>query len=314
MKTLKPKKLLPGDLIGIISPASSPDDMSRINKGVTYLEKLGYKVEVAPNAQNERGYLAGTDAERLSDLHYMFGNKEVKAIFCVRGGYGSGRLLDKIDYNLVKKNPKIFVGYSDITSLQMAFLKKIGLVTFAGPMLAVDFFKDEVNTFTEEKFWQIVTSTKKIGKLVNPKEEKFFTLSNGRGEGKLIGGNLALFISLMGTSYLPIVKDSMLLIEDIGEPPYRIDRMLNQLRLAGIFKQISGLILGRFVDCYESDTEKKSLTLNEVIADYLSNLKIPVMYNIKHGHIAENLTIPFGLNCKINTTKSFIEIPESAVI
>ena len=314
MKVIKPKRLRKGDLIGVISPASSPNELERIEKGVKYLEGLGYKVAVGKNVGKVHGYLAGTDEERLDDLHSMFGNKDIKAIFNVRGGYGSGRLLDKINYGLIKRNPKIFVGYSDITALQMAFLKKTGLITFAGPMVAVDFASDNVDPFTEENFWKIITSSKKIGKINNPNNEKFYTLSKGRGEGSLIGGNLALLISLMGTDYQPNFSNSVLLLEDIGEDPYRIDRMFYQLKYAKVFSKIKGIILGRFVDCYIKDKTQSSLTLNDVISDYLEELKIPVLYNVKHGHIKENLTIPWGLKTKINTTRCFIEITESAVI
>ncbi|MCK5455650.1 MAG: LD-carboxypeptidase [Melioribacteraceae bacterium] len=313
MKVIKPKRLRKGDLIGVISPASSPNELERIEKGVKYLEGLGYKVVVGKNVGKVHGYLAGTDEERLDDLHSMFSNKDVKAIFNVRGGYGSGRLLDKINYGLIKRNPKIFVGYSDITALQMAFLKKTGLITFAGPMVAVDFASDNVDPFTEENFWKIITSSKKIGKINNPNNEKFYTLSKGRGEGSLIGGNLALLISLMGTDYQPNFSNSVLLLEDIGEDPYRIDRMFYQLKYAKVFSKIKGVILGRFVDCYIKDKTQSSLTLNDVISDYLEELKIPVLYNVKHGHIKENLTIPWGLKTKINTSRCFIEITESAV-
>ncbi len=314
MKVIKPKKLRKGDLIGVISPASSPNELENIEKGVKYLEGLGYKVEVGKNVGKVHGYLAGTDEERLEDLHSMFSNKDVKAIFNVRGGYGSGRLLDKINYGLIKRNPKIFVGYSDITALQMAFLKKTGLVTFAGPMVAVDFSSDDVDPFTEENFWKIISSSKKIGKINNPNSEKFYTLTKGRGEGNLLGGNLALLISLMGTDYQPNFNDSILLLEDIGEDPYRIDRMFYQLKYAKVFSKIKGVILGRFVDCYIKNKEQPSLTLNDVISDYLEELKIPVIYNVKHGHIKENLTIPWGLKTKINTSRCFIEITESAVV
>lgn len=313
MKLLKPKKLVNGDLIGIISPASSPDELSKIEKGVRYFEKLGYRVKVGKNVGSQRGYLAGSDEQRLEDLHEMFGDKEVKAIFCVRGGYGSGRLLDKIDYSLIKKNPKIFVGYSDITSLQMAFLKKCGLVTFAGPMVAVD-FHSKVDPFAEENFWNILTNSRIIGKINNPENESFYILSKGRGEGKLVGGNLATLVSLLGSPYLSNFKDSILLLEEVGESPYKIDRMFNHLKLNNVFNDVNGIILGRFVDCYEEDQLKKTLTLNEVIGDYFAQLNIPVFYNVKHGHIPENLTLPYGINCKINTSYGFIEFTESAVI
>lgn len=313
MKTIKPKKLVNGDVIGIISPASSPANLEKIEQGVNYLEKLGYRVEIGENVGKEHGYLAGTDEERLSDFHSMFKNKDVKAIFSVRGGYGSGRLLDKIDYNLVKKNPKIFVGYSDITAMQMAIFKKTGLVTFAGPMLATD-FSGKVNEYAEENFWNVLTHSKKIGKLHNPRDEKFYVLNAGRGEGQILGGNLAVLNSLLGTEYMPSFKDSILLIEDIGEVPYRVDRLLNQLKLAKVLNQVNGVILGRFVDCYEKDKSIETIKLNEVIEHYLTEIKVPVLYSFSHGHIEENLTIPFGINCKINASKCFIELTESAVI
>lgn len=312
MGIVKPKRLRPGETIGIISPASSPDDLIRINNGVQYLEKLGYRVEVGKNVGLQTGYLAGSDQERLNDLHNMFRNKNVKAIFTVRGGYGSGRLLDKIDYKLIKNNPKIFVGYSDINALQMAFLVKTGLVTFAGPMVAVD-FHEEVSNFTEEVFWRTITSEKKIGKLKNPKNEKFYLLNKGKAQGRILGGNLSMLSSLMGTEYLPKLNGAILLLEDVNEAPYRIDRMLNQFRLAKVFKQISGIILGHFVDCCEADPNKRTFSLNEVIIDYFQNLKLPVLYNVKHGHIKDNITIPYGTKCVLNASRGYIEIMENAV-
>lgn len=313
MSLIKPKKLNKGDLIGIISPASSPDDLSRIEKGVLYLESLGYRVEVGKNVGKYYGYLAGTDEERLEDLHSMFQNKNVKAIFCVRGGYGSGRILDKINYNLIKKNPKIFVGYSDINALQLAFYTKIGLVSFIGPMLAVDFY-DEISPFTEEHFWKIITSDKKIGKISNPNSEKFFTLNKGKASGKIVGSNLTLITSLLGTEFFPKLNDSILLLEDIHEEPYRIDRMLNQLRLAKVFKQVKGIVLGNFIECIPKDPETRSFTLNEIIIDYFQNkCKLPLIYNVNHGHIKHNITIPIGLKCNLNATKGTLEIIENAV-
>ena len=312
MKALKPKKLESGDVIGIVSPASSPDKLEKIENGVKYLEKLGYRVEIGKNVGKVHGYLAGSDDDRLSDLHEMFKNKNVKAIFSIRGGYGAGRLLDKLDFNLIKKNPKIFVGYSDITSLQLAILKKTGLISFAGPMLATDFSGD-VNEFAEENFWKVITSSKKIGKLHNPRDEKFYAISSGRGEGPILGGNLAVLSSLMGTEYLPNFKNSILMLEDIGESPYRIDRLLNQFKLAKVLDTVNGIILGRFVDCYEKDKSKDTIKLNEVIEHYFSNLKIPVLYSFSHGHIKENITVPLGVNCKLNTSRGFIEVLENAV-
>jgi muramoyltetrapeptide carboxypeptidase len=312
MKAVKPKRLVKGDLIGIISPASSPKEISLIESGVIYLEGIGYRVETGKNVGKYQGYLAGSDEERLSDLHYMFRKKEVKAIFCLRGGYGSGRLLDKIDYNLIKKNPKIFVGYSDITALQLSFFKNTGLITFAGPMVAVDFSSD-VSKYTEEMFWRLLTSTKKYGKIKLPNNENILGLTKGNASGRVIGGNLSTVVSIIGTRYFPDFKDKILLLEDVGEMPYKLDRMLNQLRLNQIFEKVKGIILGSFIDCIEHDPNKKTLTLGEVADHYFSKLKKPVIYNFKHGHIKDFVTVPIGAMIKINATKNYVEINESAV-
>jgi muramoyltetrapeptide carboxypeptidase len=312
MRIVKPKRLKKGEVIGIISPSSSPDDLFRINKGVSYLESLGYQVKVGKNVGNYHGYLAGTDEQRVNDLHSMFADKDVKAIICVRGGYGSARLLDKIDFKLIASNPKIFVGYSDITALQMAFLVKTGLLTFAGPMLAVDFY-NSVSPYTEEMFWALVTSNKKFGRIKLPGHEKTFTIVKGSAKGRIIGGNLATLVSLTGTKFFPDMKNKLLLLEEVSEAPYRVDRMFNQIRLAGVFNMISGLILGAFTDCFESDPEKKTLSLGEVVSDYVNKLKVPVIYNFKHGHLKDNITVPIGANLKLNASRGIIEISESVV-
>lgn len=314
MRIIKPKRLGRGDIIGVISPASSPDEFQRIELGVRYLEKLGYKVKIGKNVAKTHGYLAGSDDERLEDFHSMFKDKNVKAIFCVRGGYGAFRLLDKIDYKLIKQNPKIFAGYSDISALQNAIFTKTGLVTFAGPMVAVDFW-NEVNPYTAEYFWEVITSNKKLGRIELPEDytNGLPNLHKGMASGRIIGGNLAVFTALLGTEYFPPMKDKILMIEDINEKPYKIDRLLNQLRLAKVFKQIKGIILGRFVECYEPDPNTKTLSLGEVIEHYIGSLKMPILYTFPHGHIKELVTIPFGISVKMNATKGFVEFTESAV-
>jgi len=312
MPIQKPKKLNSKDLIGIISPASSPDEFSRVEKGVKYLESLGYRVKVGANVGKSHGYLAGTDQERIDDLHSMFKDKNVKAVFTIRGGYGAFRLLDKIDYRLIKSNPKIFVGYSEITALQMAFFEKAGLITFGGPMLAVDFY-DEVSSYTSELFWRTITSNKKLGKIKYPENQKLPFLQKGTASGRIVGGNLAVFASLLGTPYFPNLTGKILIIEDVGELPYKVDRLLNQLKLAGAFKKIKGIILGRFVDCHEHDPNKKTLTLGEVISDYISAVKVPSIYTFPHGHIKDLVTIPFGIKVDLNATKGALEFSESAV-
>jgi muramoyltetrapeptide carboxypeptidase len=313
MEIIKPEKLKRGDVIGIISPSSPVSDKAKLDASMSYFEKRGYRVKVGLNAMKERGYLAGSDEERLEDVHNMFLDKEVKLIICLRGGYGASRLLDKIDYNIIKNHPKIFCGYSDITVLQNAFFYKTRLITFAGPMAGVDFYKD-ISEFTEENFWNTLTSSEPI-KINYPDGERLNSYRSGIAEGRLIGGNLSLFSSLIGTNYLPEPEGKILLLEEVGEAPYRIDRMLNQLRLSGYLGKIKGVILGSFEDCIETDPQRKSLNLNEVIEDYFINdFQAPVVYNLKHGHISNNLTIPIGVNVKINGSNCSIEFLESHLV
>ncbi|MGB9665104.1 MAG: S66 peptidase family protein [Ignavibacteria bacterium] len=312
MKILKPKHLNKGDLIGLISPASTPDNLEKINEAVKYFEKLGYKVFVGKNVGKVRGYLAGTDEERLEDFHSMFLNKNVKAIFCVRGGYGSIRFLDKINFSIIRKNPKIFVGYSDITALQLAIFHKTGLITFSGPMAAVDFAGD-VDPFTEENFWKMIISTKPFGKFKNPQGERISCLTKGKARGRLLGGNLSILCSLIGTPFMPKFDKAILFIEEIEEKPYRIDRFFAQMRLAKIFDRISGVVLCNFTDCEETDPSKKSLSLNDVVNDYFSNLNKPVAYNLIHGHVKSKNTIPIGGLASIDCNKGIVELIESCV-
>ena len=256
------------------------------------------------------GYLAGTDKERVDDIHNMFLDNEVKLIICLRGGYGASRLLDKIDYSIIKNNPKIFCGYSDITVLQNAFFNKTGLVTFAGPMAGVDFYK-KVSEFTEQSFWNTITSSEPI-RIKHPDGERLRSYRNGIVEGRLIGGNLSLFASLIGTEYLPEPEGNILFIEEVSEVPYRIDRMLNQLKLSGYLGRIKGVILGSFTDCEESDPQRKSLKFEEVMEDYfIKNFNAPVLYNLYHGHVKNNLTIPIGVKVRINGTNCSIDFLES---
>jgi len=312
MTYIKPKKIKNGDLIGIISPASSPDDLTLVESGVKYIEGLGYRTTLGKNVAKTRGYLAGTDAERVDDIHQMFGDKNVKAIFCLRGGYGAFRILDKIDYKVIRNSPKIFVGFSEITALQMAFLKKVNLITFAGPMVLPNFSKD-ISRYTEENFWRMITSTKKSPNIRIPEFEKLLPLNPGNTSGRIVGGNLSVFVSLLGTKYLPNLKDKILFLEEINEPPYKIDRMLNQLKLNKVFEKVKGIILGSFTDCVELDKNKKTLTLQEVGEDYFNDLSVPVIHSFPHGHIKDLVTIPIGSKVKLNASKVLVEFTESAV-
>lgn len=312
MTIVRPPRLKAGDLIGLVAPASTPASRERVQLGVRYLERLGYRVVVGKSAFETYGYLAGTDEQRADDLNAMFRSKEVKAIIAIRGGYGTPRLLGKIDYTAIRRNPKIIVGYSDLTALQLAIFRKTRLVTFSGPMLAVE-MGNAIDPYTEEHFWRMITSTKKIGVLQNPQDEPVAILREGTGGGILLGGNFALVMSLMGTPYMPSLRNSTLILEDVDEAPHRIDRMFAQLMHAGILKNISALLLGKFTDCNPADPQKPFLTPNQIFREVAERVKVPVVANIQYGHIEKKLTIPFGLNARIDTKKKRIEVLEAGV-
>lgn len=308
--SLKPPALRKGDVIGIIAPASPPSDQAKVERGARYFERLGYRVEMGASVSRTRGYLAGNDSQRVDDLHTMFSDRRVKAIICVRGGYGTPRLLPLINYKLIKRNPKILMGFSDITALQLALWKKCRLVTFHGPMLAVD-FANGIDPYTEESFWQMVTSTHKCGKIQLP--VKPITLKEGKASGILLGGNLSLINSLLGTPYQPDFRNSMLFIEEVGEEPYRIDRMMVQLSNASILQKARGILTGQFTDCVPKDPSKPGISIKDILLDVAPSIGKPVITNLPFGHTNQKLTLPQGIRASVNTSKGELRIEESAV-
>ncbi|MBP1657280.1 MAG: ldcA [Bacteroidetes bacterium] len=312
MEPRKPSRLNPGDLIGIISPASRILDPSRIEKGVAYLERMGYRTVLGKHVLETYGYLAGTDEERVADIHDMFTHKDVKAIMCIRGGYGTPRLLSLIDYSLVARHPKIFVGYSDITSLQLALWKKSRLVTFQGPMVGVD-LADPLDSMTEEIFWRLLTSPKKAGQVIPP-EEPAVLVRKGKASGRLLGGNLAHLVAILGTVHQPSFTDSILFLEDIGEEPYRIDRMMTQLRHAAILENARALLTGQFTDCSPKDPAKPSLSLETIFREIGTMVPVPFLAGLPFGHEARKITIPMGIRARVNTEAHTLEYLEGAVI
>jgi muramoyltetrapeptide carboxypeptidase len=309
---LKPPSLLPGDLIGLVSPASAPSSSEMIERGVRYLEHMGYAVKVGQYAAKVHGYLAGTDDQRAADFNTMIRDKSVKAIFAVRGGYGTPRILPLLDYKALKRQPKIIVGYSDITALQLAIFQKVGLVTFSGPMAGVE-MSDGIDPYTEEHFWRIVTSKSKVGELRNPTDEPLKILRSGKCSGRILGGNLATAISLLKTPYAPDLAGCILTLEDVDEAPHRVDRMLAQLSNARILENISGLVFGKFVDCVPSDPSKPYLPIEQVLENVAQRIKCPVASNLQYGHLPKKLTVPLGLRARLDTKKGLIEVLESAV-
>jgi muramoyltetrapeptide carboxypeptidase len=311
-KLTRPPRLRPGDLIGVIVPAS-PMKHELLEKGIRYLEQQGYRVKLGQYVFQQNGYLAGRDAQRADDINRMFRDREVSAIFCARGGYGSPRLLPLLDYRAIKANPKIFVGYSDITAIQLAMLRHAQLVTFSGPMVAADMAKD-FDPFTEEKFWRILIDPKPFGDLMRPSGEDYEMIHSGRVAGPLIGGCLSLVACMIGSPHFPNVNGSIFFAEEIGEAPYRIDRYLAQLREAGILKRIGGFLLGQMTDCVPAE-DSPSQTLAELMRDFIKPLKIPALAGLDYGHDKVKYTLPIGVRAelKINRNQRRLTIVEPAV-
>jgi muramoyltetrapeptide carboxypeptidase len=311
MNILKPSLLKKGDCIGLISPASRIADTARIERAVRYLESLGYRTMVGEHAASLHGYLAGTDEERAADVHAMFEHPGVKAVFCIRGGYGTPRLLPILRFRVIARNPKIFVGYSDITAMHLALWKQTGLITFHGSMAGVD-MADPMDPFTEEIFWRLLTSTGKVGRVLFP-DPAPEGLVHGRASGRLLGGNLALVTALVGTRYQPRFDDAILYLEDIGEDPYRVDRMFTQLRGASILARCSGIMIGHFTDCVPKDPSAPTFTAEEVIREYLAAAHRPALWHVPFGHERRNLPLPVGLRARIDGGSGTLEFLESAV-
>ncbi len=312
LNVVKPPRLRKGDLISIVSPASSPTDTSKVDSGVRYFESLGYRVTVGKNARNVAGYLAGTDEERAGDLNEAFKNKNVKAIICSRGGYGSSRILDRLDYGAIRRNPKILVGYSDITALHMAILKKTGLVTFSGPMVAME-FGDKIDPYSETTFFDMVTHDKTPGRLKIQKDSKPVFRGKISAKGRIIGGNLSLITSILGTKYVPDFDGSLLLIEEVSEEPYSIDRMLTQLRLAGILDKVSAFALGQFTNCAPEEPDKPHRTLDQILREDILSMGKPSVSNLAYGHVPVKMTLPIGVMASIDPVKRQFSIDEPAV-
>jgi len=308
-ETIYPPALREGDTIGIISPAS-PMIRERLEKGIAYLKNRGFSVLLGKHVFDQHGYLAGTDEARLEDLHAMFGNPDVRAIISSRGGYGTPRLLPFLDYPLIRKHPKILVGYSDLTSLQLAIYSQTGLVTYSGPMVAVEMGKG-IDPFTEEHFWPHLMAGQSYSEYPAVTDSSLVWVHSGKASGTLIGGCLSMINPILGTPYQPDFSGTILILEDVGEEPYRVDRYLSQFRSAGILQQVAGIIFSQFVDCEPGDDP--SLTIDEVIEEYTHDLTIPIVKNFLYGHVDRKFTIPIGATVELDADARTIRFLHSSV-
>lgn len=314
-KCVKPPPLQKGDTIALVAPAGAAP-ASQIEAASANIEKRGFKVRLAQGLDARRGYLAGHDKSRAAALNAAIRDPEVKAILCLRGGYGSPRILDQLDYEALKRQPKIIIGYSDITALLLAVREKSGLVAFHGPMGREWSLGKGISPYAEKYFWDAFAAGSPLfsnwgGE--RPAGMKSPTaIVEGSAEGRLTGGNLSLISSLMGTPYEIDTRGGILFLEEVQEKPFRIDRMLNQLRLAGKLKEAAGILLGAFTGCDAQDPEG-DLSLSEVFLDYFASLGVPVLTDFPAGHVADQATLPMGVLVRLDATAKTLTLLESPV-
>lgn len=298
----RPERLKVGDTIGVIAPAGPPNQ-ANLKRAIPVFQKMGLHVKLGANINKVHGYLAGTDEERLADFHRMVRDQAIKAIIFARGGYGTPRIAPDIDYELVQNNPKIIWGYSDITYLHTAIHQATGLVIFHGPMLASDVGKESFHPLSLNQFNQLFEPTTLIySEIASPLK----VISYGDATAPIVGGNLSLLASGIGTPYEIDTENKLLLIEDIGEVPYKVDGMLNQLKLAGKIKGAAGILIGNFANL-DPEADKSSL-LENVFHHYFSDLAIPVMSGFKIGHCQPHFAIPLGTLAHLSTYDKLVKI------
>lgn len=309
---IQPKALKPGDTIAIVSPAgatpceNSQDGTDPFTQGAALLQAAGFQVKLMPNAKNKCMYLAGTDAERLADLHAAFSDPEVDGILCARGGYGCMRLLPNLDFGLIEQNPKVLIGFSDITALLLPIYQRTRLMGFYGPMLTSNLVHGE--PYSQTELFRLVQGQAPIPFQV-PNQDTYHCFQSSIAEGRLIGGNLSLLSSLCGTPFQPDTRGHILFIEDWHEKYYTLDRQFQQLHMAGIFDHIQGLLLADFSEI-EAEPE---MQLPDFLKELTSFLKVPVGYGFSVGHGAQTATLPIGCTARFNATEGTLTLLESPV-
>lgn len=308
MARIKAERLREGDTVGLVCPAGYVKEKALV-QGIKTLEDMGLKVKLGAHVTDRYCYLAGKDRGRAEDLNRMFSDPQVKAVLCVRGGYGCTRILDMIDYNAIAQNPKILIGYSDITALHLAIAREVGLVTFHGPMVAE--MGEDFPEYNMEYIRKALFHTSPLGEIKNPpNQEPVEVLVPGRAEGPVVGGNLSLLCATLGTRYEIDTRGCIFFVEEIGEPPHKIDRMLNHLRMAGKFKDASAIVFGQWTDC--KDSKNPEYSVQRILEEIGQQEKKPCISNLMVGHGRYNITIPLG--CRAVIEDGTIYITESGVI
>lgn len=302
---IKPKALTPGAKVAIVAP-STPTDPDRLQAAATKFRSLNLEPVIYPSCRKNHGHLAGLDLERAQDINDAFANPNIQGIICMKGGAGAYRLLPLLDYDVIRANPKVFIGYSDITALHMAFNKLCRMVTYHGPMLASDLFLGEnsLEPYTLASYKQALFDTEAGGALDNPPGENMGVLVEGKAEGELIGGNLSLLVSTLGSPWEIDTKNKILFIEEVGEPAYKVDRMLSSLALSGKLRDCAGIILGTWSNC---NAEKKGnydgydLPLRIIFQEIIEPHNKPTIQNLRAGHNYPAATLAFGTRVRVDT-------------
>lgn len=314
---IRPKKLEKGDKVALVSPASNVTDLLDVYRAQEICDKLGLNT-IMPKSivKTASGYKTRSADERVDELHQAFADKSIKGIFSIRGGYGSAELLDKLDYELIKNNPKIICGYSDITALLTGINKKTGLVTFHSPVMLSEFDEISYNSFEKILFSSIA-----FGKLKNPISDDIrsanptIAINDGIARGELVGGNLSLITSLIGTPFQIETDEKILFLEDVGEAPYRLERMLTQMRMAGMLDKLKGVVIGKCDDCTAGSSQSSWDRSELEVYNYIfAGMNYPVFYGLLFGHTSTQYTIPIGVKAEIDSEEGSLTILESAVI
>ncbi|MED1204071.1 S66 peptidase family protein [Heyndrickxia acidicola] len=299
-----------GDTIGLTSPAS-PAKPEMAVRAITAVKDLGFKVKVGKSCfSNSGGYLAGDPRYRAQEINAMFRDPEITAIVCMRGGYGSLQILPYLNYQLIRENPKIFIGYSDITSVHTALQQECGLITIHGPMASTELVKDD--PFTCKALLEVVNGHRFPRRLENPEGEEIGVLVPGTASGKLVGGNLAVLCSMMGTPFEINTTGKLLFLEDIHEEPYKIDRMLTQLMLAGKLHNTSGFVIGTWTDC-EPVSYPDGYTVMNVVERMIIPLGKPAIFNFRAGHCSPMQSLPLGAEATLDALNGWLRIDENPV-
>ena len=313
---VKPPRLRPGSIVGLINPAGATFDRADVDFTRETLEALGLRAVEGEHLLSRYGYLAGRDEDRAADVNAMFQDHSIDALLAVRGGWGCSRILPLLDYNTMREHPKVLVGYSDITALLLAVYARAGLVSFHGPdgistwnAFSVSYFR---RVLFEGELVRMENPTD-LGDQLAQRENRIETITGGTARGRLLGGNLSVLAAMVGSPYLPNWEGAVLFLEDVGEDIYRIDRMLTQLKLAGILEKIAGFIFGKCTHCGPGEGYG-SLTLSEVFADHIAPLGIPAFSGAMIGHIKDKFTVPLGIEAEIDADRGVIQLLESAVL